>query len=80
MIHALVLLCTFARQFELSFGIMNIVTNFIFVILLFNVITNIFCEVFSSIDKLEKLASDETLIIEKLKICSSFVNDAYINR
>lgn len=38
------------------------------------------CEMFSAIDKLEKLARDEKLILQELEIFANQVNDDYIVR
>lgn len=41
---------------------------------------NVDCEIFSAVDELEKLAVDEKLIIEELKVLAKTIDNDYVNR
>lgn len=44
------------------------------------ILRKIDCEIFSSVDRLEKLVSDEKNLLQELRFFANQVNDAHINR
>lgn len=57
-----------------------ITTKKVFVLLLINVFSESNCEIFSAIEELDKLAVNERLIAEELKIFASQVNDVFVEK
>lgn len=57
-----------------------ITTKKVFVLLLINAFSESNCEIFSAIEELDKLAVNERLIAEELKIFASQVNDDFVEK